>query len=69
MTAQPITKITPTEVDGTHWVSINMDGREQLRGPFASAYEAEAAAARLAAVCRGIFHQPVSTPTRRSRHG
>jgi hypothetical protein len=51
------TVITPIEVDGQFWITIQLDGHEtQQRGPFASADEAEATARQIAGICRVLFH-------------
>ena len=50
-----VTDITSTEIDGKHWINVNIDGCElERRGPFPSADEAEATAMRIAAVCRAM---------------
>ena len=55
-----VMNITTIEADGTYWVSMRMDGCElEPRGPFSTAEAAETTAARFAAVCRSLFHQPV----------
>ena len=70
-----VTNITAVETGNKFWVNVSVDGHGLApRGPFASAEEAEATAARLAAFCRGLMRRPVNigaapTPMRRSRHG
>ena len=55
-----VTNIQPVEIDGKHHVDVIMDGKTNRYGPYSSNNEAEAMAARLAAVCRS-FHWPVHT--------
>jgi hypothetical protein len=55
------TTITPIESNGQFWVSTTMEGRETKYGPYPNRDAAEATAARLAAVCRGMFRLPVRT--------
>ena len=72
MVTQIITR--PVEIDGQHWVSVNMDGHEmERRGPFPDADAAEAMAARLGAICRGLFTAigrcaPTPAAPRKRRH-
>lgn len=52
--------VQPTEIAGEHWIIIKIDGHGLTpRGPFATADEAEAVAAQLGAICRGILRRPV----------
>jgi hypothetical protein len=45
-----------------------MDGRAlERRGPFSSADEAEVMAARLVAICRGLFYWPMEIRHERRR--
>ena len=47
--------IQPVETDGQFWINLKLDGDAmQPRGPFATPDEAEAAACRIAAMCRGM---------------
>jgi hypothetical protein len=47
--------IQPVEPDGRFWINLKLDGDAmQPRGPFATPDEAEAAACRIAAMCRGM---------------
>ena len=50
------------------WIHIRLgDGELTPRGPFCSEDEAEAASARMGAVCRGILRQPVQIDIRRGQ--
>ena len=54
--------IQPVEIEGEHFVTVNMDGSEMRRhGPF-SADEAEARACRLAAISRALKAEVVWAP-------
>jgi hypothetical protein len=46
----PSTNVQPIELDGQHWVIV--DGHDKRYGPYSSAGEAEAIAAKFAAVYR-----------------
>jgi hypothetical protein len=48
------------ETYGAYWISTRMNGRElERRGPYHNADAAEAMAARMTALCGGLFNQPV----------
>ena len=53
------TEIRPIESDGQFWIDISLDGHETRYGPYSDATAAAATAARMGAVCRSLFHQPV----------
>jgi hypothetical protein len=53
------TTITPIEIDGQFWIAIQLDGDEKRYGPYSDAEAAEAMAARMGKICRGVFHQTV----------
>ena len=56
-TARGTMPVTDAE---SFWIHIRLgDGELTPRGPFCSEDEAEAASARMGAVCRGILRQPV----------
>jgi hypothetical protein len=67
-----VISIQPVETEGTFWVHLALDGQPmERRGPFHDPGEAEAMAARLAAICRAL-HAKVTMAVprrRRSRHG
>ena len=50
-----IANVSTTKRDGQFWVHIGLDDTELTpRGPFQSPNEAEAAAARIASMCRAM---------------
>jgi len=53
------TTITPIEIDGQFYVSVILDGHEKRYGPYSDTEAAEAMAARMGKICRGVFHQTV----------
>jgi hypothetical protein len=53
------TTITPIEIDGQFWIAIQLDGDEKRYGLYSDAEAAEAMAARMGKICRGVFHQTV----------
>ena len=54
------TDITAVEADGQFYVKVSLDGHDKQYGPYCTADEAEIMAARMGAVCRGVFHQQVA---------
>ena len=40
--------------------SVSLDGHDKQYGPYSTADEAEIMAARMGAICRGVFHQQVA---------
>ena len=58
------TNITTVEADGQFFVDVSMDGHDKQYGPYSTADEAEIMAARMGAICRGVFHQPVAIGAR-----
>ena len=54
------TDITAVEADGQFYVNVSLDGHDKQYGPYSTADEAEIMAARMGAICRGVFHQPVA---------
>jgi hypothetical protein len=50
------TTITPMEIGGQFWIAIQ---HEKRYGPYSDAEAAEAMAARMGKICRGVFHQTV----------
>ena len=75
------TDITAVEADGQFYVNVSLDGHDKQYGPYSTADEAEIMAARMGAICRGVFHQhsrdrrraaaggQQTTLMRRSAHG
>ena len=74
------TAIQPVEVDGKHYVNVNIDGCKTNRyGPYVDADAAGAMARQVAGVCRSLFHSgpivvrqaaaPYKSPCRGSRAG
>ena len=55
------TNITTVEADGRVYVNVSLDGHDKQYGPYSTADEAEIMAARMGAICRGVFHQQVAT--------
>ena len=53
------TTITPIEIDGQFYVSVLLDGHEKRYGPYPDTEAADTMAARMGAICRGVFHQTV----------
>jgi hypothetical protein len=54
------TDITAVEADGQFYVNVSLDGHDKQYGPYSTADEAEIMAARMGAICRGVFHQQVA---------
>ena len=50
------TDITTVEADGQFYVNVSLDGHDKQYGPYSTADEAEIMAARMGAICRGVFH-------------
>ena len=60
----PVTNIQPVEADGQFYVNVSLDGHDKQYGPYSTADEAEIMAARMGAICRGVFHQQVAIGAR-----
>ena len=60
--------IQPVEIEGEHFVTVNMDGSElSPHGPYSTAGEAEATAVQFAGICQCLLHQPVTVQQRATR--
>ena len=64
-----VTNITAVEADGQFYVNVSLDGHDKQYGPYSTADEAEIMAARMGAICRGVFHQQVVTSVVRQPAG
>ena len=63
------TDITAVEADGQFYVNVSLDGHDKQYGPYSTADEAEIMAARMGAICRGVFHQQVAIGARAAAGG
>ncbi len=47
--------------------NVSLDGHDKQYGPCSTADEAEIMAARMGAICRGVFHQQVTIGARNAQ--
>jgi hypothetical protein len=59
-----VTNITAVEADGQFYVNVSLAGGDKQYGPYSTADEVEIMAARMGAICRGVFHQQVAIGAR-----